>query len=152
MIDHHMNEFTNDNSHAMLILLKLRWANALRGKRACWVIWTRPRIWMRWWIASRVDNVHHTERDYLDEIWIRCQFMGLYPHGVGLGFQIFPKLHTGRRVETVASHWRFKKNISICLQAERPFYSQFDSKHHLIIKHSFTDTRGHSIQHQLCSL
>lgn len=149
MIDHRINEYTNDNR--MLILLKLRWANALRGKPACWGIWTRPRIWMRWWKASRVDNVCHTERDYLDEAWIRCQFMGLYPHAMGLGFQFFPKLHTGRRVETVASHWRFKKfQISICLQAEHPFFCQFESKHRLIIKHSFTDMHGHSIQHRLC--
>lgn len=63
-----------------------------------------------------------------------------------IGATLFPKFHSGMRVETVAANWRFKKN----LHAEHPFYWLFDGMHLLIIKHGITAPHGHWM-HQMCN-
>lgn len=97
---------------------------------------------MKWWKASRMDNVSHAERDYLVKAWTGCQFMGLYPRGFWIQATLFPKLHTGMRVKIVAENWWFKKNLHV----EHDFYWLFDGMHLLIIKHSITAPNGHWIQ------
>lgn len=115
----------------MLILLEWRntkdtiWRNAcILGKREA------TQNLEKWWKASKMDNVRHAERDYLVKAWIGWQLIGPYP--------LVAKLPTGMRVETVASNWRFKKNISNHLHAGHPFYCLFDAMHLPIGKHNFT--------------